>query len=92
MARGQGASGQKASAGSALFREASTGFRRMRRADRGKAGLPYNGITLSLGKEGLARGELAEWRWSLYRVEGLREAIKILVTEVRIFHSAHPRI
>jgi len=34
MARRQGASGQKASAGLALFLEASTGFRRIRRADR----------------------------------------------------------
>jgi len=34
VARGRGASGQKASAGLALFWEASAGFRRMRRADR----------------------------------------------------------
>jgi hypothetical protein len=33
-ARGQGASGQKASAGLALFPESLTGFRRMARADR----------------------------------------------------------
>jgi hypothetical protein len=34
VARGQGASGQKASAGLALSWEVSTGFRRMGRADR----------------------------------------------------------
>jgi hypothetical protein len=34
VARGQGASAQKASAGLALFLEALTGFRKMRRADR----------------------------------------------------------
>jgi len=34
VARGQGASAQKASAGLALFLDALTGFRRMRRADR----------------------------------------------------------
>ena len=33
VARGRGASGQKASAGLALFWEASAGFRRMRRVD-----------------------------------------------------------
>jgi hypothetical protein len=33
VARGQGASGQKASAGLALLREARTGFRRRRRAE-----------------------------------------------------------
>jgi len=34
VAREEGARAQKASAGLALFPEASTGFRRMRRADR----------------------------------------------------------
>jgi hypothetical protein len=51
----RGASGQKASAGLALLWEASTGFRRMRRAERGPAGRPYNGMTQSLAKEGFAR-------------------------------------
>jgi hypothetical protein len=42
VTRGQGASAQKASAGLALFLEALTGFRRMRRADRatGRSPLP----------------------------------------------------
>ena len=52
------------------------GFDRLPQDAAGRPGarrLPYTGITLSLGKEGLARAELAEWRWSLYRAEGLRE-------------------
>jgi len=43
MARGQGPSGQKASAGLALSLEASTGFRRMRRADRATGRSPLQG-------------------------------------------------
>ncbi|HEX7372261.1 MAG TPA: hypothetical protein VF372_05530 [Thermodesulfobacteriota bacterium] len=45
MARGQGASAEKASAGLALFLEALSGFRRTRRADRatGRSPLPLQG-------------------------------------------------
>jgi len=66
VARGQGPSGQKASAGLALSLEASTDFRKMRRADRATARSPLQGeYTFIGGLERLARQvhemEAASW-------------------------------
>ncbi|HEX7371371.1 MAG TPA: hypothetical protein VF372_01035 [Thermodesulfobacteriota bacterium] len=49
MARGQGPSAQKASAGLALFLEALTSFRRMRRADRATGRSPLQGENTFIG-------------------------------------------
>ncbi|KPK87478.1 MAG: hypothetical protein AMJ94_16875 [Deltaproteobacteria bacterium SM23_61] len=49
MVRGQGASGQKASAGRALFLKALAGFRSLRRADRATGRLPLPGENLFIG-------------------------------------------
>jgi hypothetical protein len=49
VARGQGASAQKASAGLALFLEASTDFRKMRRADRATRRTPLQGENPFIG-------------------------------------------
>jgi len=70
VARGQGASAQKASAGWALFLEVLTSFRRMRRADRGTGQSPLLGEnTLIGGVERLARPvhEIKNASWFLRR-------------------------
>jgi hypothetical protein len=57
VARGQGASGQKASVGLVLSLEASTGFRRMRRADRatGRSPLPRENPSIGCSNSWPAR-------------------------------------